>query len=79
MTLQTTYRKVNTYSSAMFFQPMKLEELEKITLEYPALTEVQKEIGKKMEEYYNANNYKSIYSVATILDPRFKLAYLKRR
>ena len=63
----------------MFFQPMKLEELEKITLEYPALTEVQKEIGKKMEEYYNANNYKSIYSVATILDPRFKLAYFKGR
>jgi hypothetical protein len=32
-----------------------------------------------MKKYYNAAKSKSIYSVATILDPRYKLAYFQGR
>ena len=56
-----------------------LEELEKIVLEYPVLTKKRNWKKKWKILQRNAAKSKSIYSVATVLDPRFKLAYVKGR
>ena len=56
-----------------------MDEIAKVASQIPSLLTAQKAIHSKLNRYYMAALEKNVYAASTILDPRFKHNYFKKR
>ena len=54
-----------------------MEQIQSVAVLNNDLMDLQLAIEKKINDYYQSALTKKVYATATILDPRFKAAFLK--